>query len=64
MTKNELDIKAFNSAINFALDESEDASSAMCFLSMWREGDWEGISKEFPDFDMSATAASQLETTN
>ncbi len=41
--------EAFNSAINFAL--SPDANlEGMLFLSLWREGDWEGLAKEFPEF--------------
>lgn len=43
---------AFNAAINFALDEAEDG---MIFLAMWREGDWEGIAKDFPEFDLNTT---------
>lgn len=50
-TRNDLyrQSEAFNSAINFAL--SPDANlEGMLFLSLWREGDWAGLAKEFPEF--------------
>lgn len=43
----------YNEALNFALDEIDDADDAIQFLSMWREGDWEGIRDEYPSFDLS-----------
>lgn len=43
--------RAFNAAINYAIDEAKEHGTL--FLSMWREGDWDGIRKEFPDFDLS-----------
>ena len=44
---------AFNAAINFALDEA--GGDGLIFLRMWREGDWAGIAKEFPEFDLETT---------
>ena len=44
---------AFNAAINFALDDAD--GDGLIFLKMWREGDWEGISREFPGFDLEST---------
>lgn len=46
--------RAFNAAINFALDEC--LEDGLLFLSMWREGDWNGISEEFPLFDLGTAA--------
>ena len=47
MTENEM----FNAAINFALDEAE--GEGLTFLRMWREGDWNGIANDFPEFDLN-----------
>jgi len=33
---------------NFAIDEAE--YEGILFLKMWREGDWDGVTKEFPKF--------------
>lgn len=44
---------AFNEAINFALDEAD--GDGLLFLRLWREGDWESIAKEFPEFDLETT---------
>lgn len=44
--------RAFNAAIDFALDGGA-GYEGLVFLRMWREGDWDGIRKEFPDFDLS-----------
>lgn len=40
----------YNDAINFAIDESDDCE---LFLNMWREGEWERIEKEWPEFKIS-----------
>jgi hypothetical protein len=40
--------EAFNAAINFSLDEAD--GEGICFMRMWREGDWNGIRAEFPEF--------------
>jgi hypothetical protein len=40
----------FNSAINFALDGADE--EGLLFLRMWREGDWNGIKKEFPGYEI------------
>lgn len=50
--------KAFNDAINFALDKAE--FEGMAFLALWREGDWDSIKKEFPRFDLSSSMAPQV----
>lgn len=50
---------AFNSAINFCLDSKEDVFDSIDFLALWREGDWERIRKDFPDFDLGPTMAVQ-----
>ena len=42
--------EAFNAAINFVLDEIDDAHEALSFLETWREGDWPSIRAEFPEF--------------
>lgn len=39
---------AFNNALNFALDESD--NSGMPFLHCWREGNWGAIRNEWPEF--------------
>lgn len=41
----------FNAAINFALEGAD--GEGMIFLSMWREGDWEALEREFPDFKVT-----------
>lgn len=38
----------FNAAINFAIDGAD--QEGILFLQMWREGDWDGIANEFPEF--------------
>lgn len=50
---------AFNSAINFCLDGKEDVFDSFAFLGMWREGDWESIRRDFPNFDLGPTMAAQ-----
>ena len=42
--------KAFNDAINFALDDLQEAYDSMLFLKLWREGDWPEIREVFPEF--------------
>lgn len=37
----------FNKAINFALDYTEEADT---FLRVWREGSWDVIDREWPEF--------------
>lgn len=44
---------AFNAAIDFAIELGD--YEGMGFLKLWREGDWEVIAGEFPDFDLSTT---------
>jgi len=41
----------YNNAIEYAT--SLDAPACRDFLIMWQEGDWEGIEKEFSDFEIS-----------
>jgi hypothetical protein len=53
-------IASFNEALNFALD-SKDAADGKLFLGMWREGDWDGIAAEFPEFDLSTTGQSNTQ---
>lgn len=36
----------FNAVIDFAIEDSEPAS----FLKTWREGDWETLRNEWPEF--------------
>ncbi len=40
----------FNAAINFALDEA--GIEGLTFLSLWREGAWDEVAREFPEFKM------------
>jgi hypothetical protein len=47
--KNEI-VTAYNSAMSFAIGMRD---MAPVFLSMWSEGDWKGIEREFPSFDLS-----------
>lgn len=51
---------AFNAAINFALDGAE--GEGLLFLNLWREGDWESIAREFPDFDLATTGQVKIAT--
>lgn len=44
---------AYNAAIDYAIEQRE---YSRLFLTMWREGDWSGISKEFPSFNLSTAA--------
>ena len=44
---------AYNAAINFARDEAD--GDCLLFLRLWREGDWESIAREFPEFDLETT---------
>lgn len=46
-------ILAFNAAIDFAILDDE----PQAFLSSWRDGDWEGIKDEWPEFDISTVEA-------
>lgn len=43
----------YNAAINYALDELDNAQDARAFLEAWREGDWGTLDEEFPDFDLT-----------
>lgn len=47
-------INAFNEAVDFAIEESsrDTSDNAILFLTMWREGDWEAIKDNFPNFDL------------
>ena len=58
MTEDQMQ-SAFNAAIDFAIDEAD--GEGILFLRMWREGDWDGIAKEFPDFDLSEIEQSQVQ---
>lgn len=42
----------FNDAINFAIADSE----ARAFLAAWREGDWETLREEWPEFKLPSSA--------
>jgi hypothetical protein len=44
--------EAFNAAINFALDDAN-IGEGILFLELWREGDWQSIRDEFPEFKSS-----------
>lgn len=44
--------RAFSAAIDFAIDEGLDASE---FLLCWREGDWQAIEEDWPEFDLTTT---------
>lgn len=46
-------LRAFNSALNYALDDVDSDEDRILFLRMWREGDWGGIKENFPNFDLS-----------
>ena len=39
----------YNAAINFAIDDA--GLEGILFLKLWREGDWPGIAKGFPEFN-------------
>lgn len=41
----------FNKAINFALDEV--GIEGTTFLALWREGAWEEIAKNWPEFEIT-----------
>jgi hypothetical protein len=41
---------SFNAAINFAIDDV--GPEGLTFLRLWREGDWDAIRKEFPEFGL------------
>lgn len=42
----------FNDAINFAITDDEPRA----FLMAWREGDWETLRNEWPDFKLPSIA--------
>ena len=42
----------FNDAIDFAIDDDDPKA----FLRCWREGDWEALSEEWPDFKLPTIA--------
>ena len=44
-------ISAFNAALNFSLDVLP-SDEAVRFLSLWREGCWDEIEIEYPDFNL------------
>ena len=50
-------VAAFNAAIDFALEEP----MGLAFLSLWREGDWDAIALEWPDFDLDTVLSLQEE---
>jgi len=41
---------AFNEALNFALDEIPDDHDKVAFLTLWREGCWDEIERDFPEW--------------
>ncbi|MEQ8511533.1 MAG: hypothetical protein RLN67_13835 [Algiphilus sp.] len=47
--------EAFNIAINFALDR--DTDEGIEFLRSWREGDWQTLRDEWPEFDVDSAIA-------
>ena len=49
--------KEFNAAINFAIDKA--GFGGIEFLEMWREGAWDEISSEFPEFKGPIPGASK-----
>jgi hypothetical protein len=50
--------RCFNAAINFALDHAD--SEGLLFLGLWREGNWEAIAREFPEFDIQNTGTNDV----
>lgn len=44
-------IAAFNAAIDFSLDVLP-SDEAVLFLRLWREGSWDEIEMEYPDFNL------------
>lgn len=42
----------FNAAINFAIETDEPRE----FLRRWREGDWDCLRKEWPEFELPPMA--------
>ncbi|MFG1389211.1 hypothetical protein, partial [Xanthobacter versatilis] len=48
---------AFNAAIDYACDLNDAPEDGVIFLRMWREGEWQQIAEEFPEFDPSSTRA-------
>lgn len=54
--------RAFNAALDFALDDCDD-HEATAFLRCWREGDWQAISEQWPGFDLSTVGAAQPKKT-
>ncbi len=58
--------RAFNSALDFALDDCE-PDEGLTFLRLWREGDWQAIARDWPEFDLSTVEAAlpkKLEVTH
>tara|TARA_R100000541_G_C1897352_1_gene84151 strand:- start:130126 stop:130317 length:192 start_codon:yes stop_codon:yes gene_type:complete len=47
--------EAYNSAIEFALEERSD--TAQYFLQLWMEGCWPEIKEEFPKFNLSTAVS-------
>lgn len=45
-------IQAFNAALNFSLDVLP-SDETVNFLRLWREGCWDEIDIEYPDFDLN-----------
>lgn len=45
-------VRDFNAAIDFAIEDTEPRA----FLTAWREGDWETIRKEWPEFVLPLSA--------
>lgn len=47
-------MREFNEAINYAIDTA--GIDAGLFLSLWREGAWDEIARDFPDFQLPLQA--------
>lgn len=50
----------FNAAINYALDKA--GPEGLTFLSLWREGAWDEIRENWPDFVTSLSTPSAAST--
>ena len=48
---------SYNMALQFALEEIDECDIKY-FLTLWNEGSWKEIAKEFPDFDLTTTGQS------
>lgn len=48
-------IGGFNDAINYAIE----CDDPKCFLTLWREGCWPELTREYPDFELPCFAIKQ-----